>query len=89
MRHKRLIVALMIAVFVAGIQIKGADASSTVITETTKEAYATFDLHEKGLRTSVDINVAETETTSAEGSNAACTQTSRSFRRTGADVRAG
>ena len=49
------------------LQVGGAEASSSVTTETAKEASATFESLSGGVRTSVVITVAEAEVTSPEG----------------------
>jgi hypothetical protein len=66
-KYFRLGVALLIVGLVTAIQIDGANASSSYITERTQEAYATFQLQRHGVRSSVEINVQEGETTSSEG----------------------
>ncbi len=68
MHYIRPLLVLVIVVIAAVIQIDGASASSTFTTEATKEAYATFQSQSGVLRTYVEINVAEGETTSSEGS---------------------
>lgn len=47
------------------LQVRGAEASSSVATETAKEASATFESLSGGVRSSVVITVAETEVTSS------------------------
>jgi hypothetical protein len=68
MKYIQLGVALLIVGLATAVQIDGANASSSYSTETTREAYAVFQLQSAGLRTSVEINVQEGETTSSEGS---------------------
>ena len=68
MKYIQLGVALLIAGLATAIEIDGANASSSYSTETTREAYAVFQVQSGGVRTSVEINVQEGETTSSEGS---------------------
>jgi hypothetical protein len=49
------------------LQVGGAEATSSLTTETAKEASATFESLSGGVRTSVVITVAETEVASPEG----------------------
>ena len=67
MKYIQLGVALLIVGVATAIQIDGANASTSSSTETTREAYAVFQLQSAGLRTSAEINVQESERTSAEG----------------------
>jgi hypothetical protein len=67
MKYIQLGIALLIAGLATGTQIDGANASSSYTTEATKEAYATFESQSGGVRTSVEINVQEGETTSSDG----------------------
>jgi hypothetical protein len=68
MKYIQLGVALLIVGLATAIQIDGANASSSYSTETTRQAYAVFQLQSGGLRTSAEINVEESERTSSEGS---------------------
>jgi hypothetical protein len=68
MKYIQLGVALLIVGVATAIQIDGANASYSYSTETTREAYAVFQLQSAGLRSSVEINIQESERTSSEGS---------------------
>ena len=68
MKYIQLGVALLIVGLATAIQIDSANASSSYSTETTRQAYAVFQLQSGGLRTSAEINVEESERTSSEGS---------------------
>jgi hypothetical protein len=58
---------VLLLVGLAFAEAQRADASSSLTTEVTKEASATFDMQLNGVRTSVDIVAAEYEVTSPEG----------------------
>jgi hypothetical protein len=68
MKYIQLGVALLIVGLATTIEIDGANASSSYSTETTREAYAVFQLQSGGLSRSAEINVQEWERTSSEGS---------------------
>ena len=68
MKYIQLGVALLIVALATAVQVDGANASSSYSTETTRQAYAVFQLQSGGLRTSAEINVEESERTSSEGS---------------------
>ncbi|TMB65195.1 MAG: hypothetical protein E6J43_12325 [Chloroflexi bacterium] len=62
----KIAVALLL-VSLALVEARTADASSSLTTETTKEASATFDSESDGIRNSVEVVVSETAITSPEG----------------------
>jgi len=57
----------VLLISLALIDARGAQASSSSTVEGTKEASATFDTQLDGIRNSVEISVAETDLTTAEG----------------------
>src|SRR5207249_7113011 len=57
----------VLLISLALIDARGAQASSSSTVEGTKEASATFDTQLDGIRNSVEISVAETDSTTAEG----------------------